>query len=529
MTRTVPNESLRILVVDDDDSVRRMLVEILEFEGYDVEAVAEGQSALEKVLSQPFDLVLTDLEMPRMNGITLVSELRKLRNPPVAIMMTGYGTVESALGAMRAGAWDYILKPFQLEEVLHLVARALQHRQLEAENMQLQESVALYRIGEKLNRSRSEHEIADILVEAVTAQLAPDVFAWWKLDEDGWALVRLQDLAGGTRDADKKLRGAMAQVDSVAVLKAFHADEPLLLSAGRVGEVLPGLGDEVSAGILVPMRAHDRVVGMLGAFLRNGPAGFTEGNRRSLQLVADRAAMSLENTRLLENLQRTFLQTIESLVGALEAKDEYTKGHSERVMQWALILGELMELSDPELEDLRRAALLHDVGKIGLNLEALNKPQKLSVEEYERFKLHPVLGKRILEPIDFLRGAIPAVLHHHEHWDGKGYPLGLAGSEIPVGARILGIADAFEVMITDRVYRKALPLAAATAELERCAGAQFDPAMVGRFVEWLSQFEDADALPVKGGRRTTWSGDARGTAGGAGADPVGVAAAGENA
>lgn len=478
--------------------MRGILEDFLGYEGFEVALAERGDLALERLLAEPFDLVMTDLEMPKMSGLQFLRELQAIKDPPVAILMTGYGTVESAIEAMKIGAYDYILKPFRIEEVVHLIRKALEHRRLAAENMRLQESVALFRVGEALNRARTTQEIADVLAEATFQQLAPDAFAMWRLEQGAWQRVRTRQRPGLPEGLDR----ALGEIDSVAVLKAFHGEQPLVLEGGpMIARFLPRLGELSHAMLLVPMRVHGRVTGMLGALLCAGPRVFHEGHRRGLQVMADRAAVSLENTRLYENLQQTFLQTIESLVSALEAKDEYTKGHSERVMQWAMILGGLMDLSAEDLEDLRRGALLHDIGKIGLNLDALNKPQRLSHEEYERFKLHPVLGKRILEPVEFLRGAIPGVLHHHEHWNGKGYPLGLSGEEIPLGGRILGIADAFEVMITDRVYRKALTLEAAKAELARCAGEQFDPTIIERFLGWLEPFRDLDELPVHGGRR----------------------------
>lgn len=490
-------EKPRVLVVDDESSVRDILQDFLEFEGFEVTLAETGEAGLELVLTRPFDVVLTDLEMPKMNGIDFLRELEDMNNPPAAIMMTGYGTVESAIEAMKIGAYDYILKPFQIEELVQLIRKALEHKRLEEENIRLHEMVALYRVSERLNDARSVNEVAEVATESVTAELKPDLFCFWKLEGGQWVQVKTRRAEGCEDDAATVLD----RIDSVAVLKAVHDEHPLVLNGGTGNLFFHGDEEPFHSAVLAPLKIQGRVIGMLGAFLLDAARTYTEGNRKTLQLYADRAAVSIDNVRLYENLQQTFLQTIESLVGALEAKDEYTRGHSERVSQWALHIGRLMDLDASRMEDLRRAALLHDIGKIGLNLEALNRPGKLTPEEYDRFKLHPVLSKRILEPIEFLEGSLPMVLHHHEHWDGNGYPMGLAGREIPLGARILAIADAFEVMVTDRVYRKALPLEEAIAELKRCAGSQFDPGVVERFVNWVSQFETTENLPVRGGRR----------------------------
>jgi response regulator RpfG family c-di-GMP phosphodiesterase len=497
LNATADERTPRILVADDDPSVREILKDFLGFEGFDVTLAVDGDDAWQRIVAEAFDLLVTDLEMPKRGGLQLLRDLQTLKEPPLAIMMTGYGTVESAIAAMKIGAYDYLLKPFRFEEVGHLIRKALEHRQLATENMRLQEAVALYAVGEALNQARDVDEIAQVLAAAAFDQFAPDIFAMWRLDGGNWHREHIR----GSRDTPADLLDAVDELGSVELLKAFHSERPLVLSGAALAPFLPQASGQIHAGLLVPMRVQRRVTGVLGVFLACGPRTLHEGHRRALQMMADRAAVSLDNARLLEHLEQTFLQTIESLVSALEAKDEYTKGHSERVMQWALILGGLMKLGRDEMENLRRAALLHDIGKIGLDLSALQKPQPLSAEEYERFKLHPVLGKRILEPIEFLRGATPAVLHHHEHWDGQGYPLGLAGEEIPLGGRILGIADAFEVMVTDRVYRQALSLDEARAELQRCAGKQFDPTIIARFLDWLAGFDSLADLPVAGGRR----------------------------
>lgn len=487
----------RILVVDDESSVRNILRDFLQLQHYQVELADNAKTAFEMVLSAPFDLVLTDLEMPGKNGLDLLAELKTLRNPPPALMMTGYGTVETAIQAMKAGAFDYILKPFQLEELSHLIEKTLDHHRLEAENLRLQQLVSLYQVSESLNSAVTQQEVANILTNAVVKELDPDIFCFWELHSGQWQKMS----SWRSPKLSESFERAVDDFDSLALLKSFHEDEPLLLTAARLGEFFRSPNLQAVSVIVVPMRIKGRVSGMLAAFLVDGGRLFSEANRRSLQIYADRAAVCLENVRLQDHLQQTFLQTINSLVSALEAKDEYTKGHSERVMQWAMIIGKLYGLSEQALSDLRRAALLHDIGKIGLNVDILNRPGKLSDDEVQAFKLHTIIGKRILEPVEFLQASIPAVTHHHERWDGSGYPLGLAGKEIPLGARVLALADSFEVMITDRAYRKALELPAAKEEIRRSAGKHFDPAIVEKFLAWLDQFATTDDLPVKGGRR----------------------------
>jgi len=183
---------------------------------------------------------------------------------------------------------------------------------------------------------------------------------------------------------------------------------------------------------------------------------FSETQRKLMTILADRVATALENATLYGGMQETFRQTIQSFAHAIEAKDKYTHGHSDRVAAYARIICESLDLPQEVTDTICQAARLHDIGKLGIRYEELNKPDKLTDEEYEMFKMHPVLGKRILEPISFLHDAIPIIVHHHEQWDGSGYPEGLRGENIPLGARVLAVADTFDAMTSDRPYRHAM-------------------------------------------------------------------------
>jgi HD-GYP domain-containing protein (c-di-GMP phosphodiesterase class II) len=169
------------------------------------------------------------------------------------------------------------------------------------------------------------------------------------------------------------------------------------------------------------------------------------------------------------------------LVQALETRDFETHGHSERVVTFSLRLGHELGLDKAAMRDLELGALLHDIGKIGVPDAVLRKPAKLNAEEWEKMRLHPMHGQKILRNIKFLEGAARVVCQHHEQWDGSGYPLGLRGEDIDIGARIFAVVDAFDAMISDRVYRKGRPYEDALVELERCSGTQFDPLIVEAF------------------------------------------------
>ena len=196
------------------------------------------------------------------------------------------------------------------------------------------------------------------------------------------------------------------------------------------------------------------------------------------ELVAER---TVELDKALEEVENSYRSTLRALVQALETRDFETHGHSERVVTFSLRLGYELALDKETMRDLELGALLHDIGKIGVPDAVLRKPAKLNEEEWSKMKLHPQHGQKILRNIPFLEGASRIVAQHHERWDGEGYPFGLRGEDIDIGARIFAVVDAFDAMVSDRVYRKGCSYQDALAELERCAGTQFDPMIVEAF------------------------------------------------
>jgi response regulator RpfG family c-di-GMP phosphodiesterase len=182
-----------------------------------------------------------------------------------------------------------------------------------------------------------------------------------------------------------------------------------------------------------------------------------------------------------------YVRSIDAMIKALEAKDFYTRGHSQRVTLYSVAIAKELGIAGQEMEDLHRASVLHDLGKIGVREAVLNKPGKLTEEEFAEIVRHPETAVRILEPIPFFRPLLPAILHHHERFDGKGYPARLAGRTIPLASRIMAIADTFDAMTSTRAYRKALPVADAINEIRRCSGTQFDPDIVPAFLACQSK------------------------------------------
>ena len=327
----------RLLVADDDVAVRSVLAEFLSAD-YECEAVGSAEEALGLLKTGNFQLVVSDIRMEGMSGLELIPRVRELSPDTLVIVVSGSQEIESAVEALRAGAFDYIVKPFDLDHLQFAVRRALEHQRLLAAKR-------------------------------------------------GYETYLEQMIARRTEELDG----------------ALHSCE----SAYRL--------------------------------------------------------------------------TLKALVAALEARDSETHGHSERVVNFSLRLGQELVLDAEQTRSLEFGSLLHDIGKIGVPDAILRKPAGLTEDEWVRMREHTLHGQKILGGIPFLEGAARVVAQHHERWDGSGYPLGLKGEEIDLNARIFAVADAFDAMVSDRVYRTGRTYEAALAELESCAGVQFDPRVVEAF------------------------------------------------
>ena len=337
-------ETENILVVDDEEAIREVVATMLEAKGYRCTAVSNGRAAQEQIKKVTPDLVLSDMIMPEMDGIKLLEWVRQYDPEVPIIMVTAIHDISTALEAIRRGAYDYILKPFEKDQLFLGVGRALQHRRLVMEN-------------------RSYQRNLEQLVEERTAQLT----------------------------------GAIAQ------------------------------------------------------------------------------------------LEQSYDDTLEALGSALDLKDAETEGHCQRVTAFTISIAKSMPVPRAYLSVLARAAFLHDIGKMAIPDNILRKAGPLNDQEKQIMRKHCQIGYDMLIRIPFLRDAAEIVLAHQEFFDGTGYPRGLKGEQIPLGARIFTIADSLDAMISDRPYRKALPMSHAREEIKRCAGTQFDPKVVQVFLSIAEQ------------------------------------------
>ncbi len=262
----------------------------------------------------------------------------------------------------------------------------------------------------------------------------------------------------------------------------------------ELAEVDPVTG--ALAALCVPLMSSEGTIGSITVGSRDATFRFNSDDVRLLSTIANHMTIAIGNIELFISLQEAYLATVRSLAAAVDAKDPFTRGHSDRVAQFATLIAEHMELSHDQRIALEMAAYLHDIGKIGIKEDILLKPGKLTDDEMAQMRHHPLIGANILKPVAFPWPITPVVRHHHEHYNGAGYPAGLKGEEIPLLARILTAADAFEAMIADRPYRKGRTEEEAIEELRRCSGTHFDPRVVEAFIEvLLDQTRGAQTKP----------------------------------
>jgi response regulator RpfG family c-di-GMP phosphodiesterase len=329
--------SPRILIVDDEFEITEILSDLLSDE-YSCLKAGSAEEALARLSESEFELVISDITMPGMSGLDMIPHVKAIAPNTVVVMISGMQTVESAIGALRLGAFDYLMKPFDLRQVEAVVKRALEHHEL------------------IVAKQRYENHLEELVKQR-------------------------------TEELDQAL----------------------------------------------------------------------------------------------DSLEDAYRATLRALTTALETRDSETHGHSERVVNYSLRLGLEYGLNREEMKSLEFGSLLHDIGKIGVPDSILRKPGKLTDEEWIRMREHPLHGQQILKGIEFLKGAARVVAQHHEKCDGSGYPLGLRGDEIDVCARIFAVADAFDAITSDRVYRRGKSYEDAAKELDEWAGRQFDPRVVKAF------------------------------------------------
>ncbi len=353
----------------------------------------------------------------------------------------------------------------------------------------VKDTETLYEVATLLVSSLDEREIRQRAIESITAIMDVEAGSLLILDDEVGELFF--EVALG--DSGAKVKEIRLKVgEGIAGWVAEH-NESLIVSDvtkdDRFNQRADKHSDFKTRNLLcVPVSSRGKVMGVLQA-VNKKHGQFLDRDRERFELFASQVAIALENANLHSDLRQTFFDTSEALAQAIEKRDPYTGGHTKRVVTYSVAIGERLGLSMGVMDTLKLSAILHDVGKIGVDDAVLRKQAKLDDEEFGMMKGHPMMGAEILRLVPKLKDVIPGMLYHHERVDGRGYPDGLSGDEIPLIARIISVADTFDAMTSSRPYRKGLPTQVAIDELEKHSGTQFDTLAVKAFLEALEASE----------------------------------------
>jgi putative nucleotidyltransferase with HDIG domain len=500
-----------ILLVDDDPKVLEILGVSLGRRGFNVHTATTGGEALERVSAQPPALVILDLGLPDMTGMDVLTKLRDDGAPAVPVLfLSAEANVEARVNALDGGADDFLVKPVSIRE-LHAkingaLRRASQSRVLGTRTAALEAAIergreyaartarefkkhllsmrTLLTMSHDLNRTLQSGDLVKAATLTLVGELRVSSAAIFGVERENAARLSLLGVRGFSR---QRFEGLSIDRASTFVTMFDEDQKPRKISRNpdpRWVRSLPDLRLAVFE-YAVPIAIKDEIKGIIFAGPKLSGDEYNEYDLDIMTFIANSVGIGMENARLLSELQVTYIQTLRSLVSIVEAKDPYTKGHTERVAAYAMALANRLEMEDEDLRRILFASLLHDIGKMGVLDSIINKPGPLTDEEWVLMKAHPAVGASIVEKMQFLTGTVEIVRHHHESWNGRGYPDGLAGEDIPLGARIVTVADSFDAMTTDRPYRKALSAEEAIHRLEEGAGVQFDPRLVRVFVEYM--------------------------------------------
>ncbi|HZT07490.1 MAG TPA: HD domain-containing phosphohydrolase [Chloroflexota bacterium] len=476
----------RVLLVDDERAIVDSCTMGLSRSGYRVSATTSPHEGIEMAIREPFDLLLADIMMPGMSGVELLRTVKHLYPDIAGVMITGHGTMEVAIEALRAGANGFLLKPFTANELRLSIEDALAKNRVLKENLRLKALMPLY----ETSRAFYHETSLDRLTATITEQLAKSIGA----DHVSILLAEnAADLPAFRSHAAFPQQGLVTPVSAELLEWVAKTQEPLTVREGGITNLPPDISGVPRPGAVMylPLLANGSLVGVLRIKKAGADQQFADGEIEMLSIQASQAAIAIHNALLLRDVENGYLDALAALANALEARDTETRGHTERLSSNSVLIAGAMGLPTNDVESARVGALLHDIGKIGVPDNILRKPGKLTPEEFAIIKQHPIIGDRILAPIPQLQKARGVVLGHHEHFDGSGYPYGLVGDEIPISARIVTVADAFDAVTETRVYHAGESPVRALEELKRGRGTHFDPNVVDAFFDVLQSAQRA--------------------------------------
>ncbi len=516
----------KILVVDDEPSIVHLCVRVLDEEGYVAKGALSAEQALEMVKEESFDLLVTDIVMPGMDGLELLQKVREKYPEIGAVIITGYATLDFAVNSLKRGAQGFIVKPFTTEELKIAIQEALKKSRLNRENTRLNTLVPLFEVSKTLISEMELDKLLTLIADTLVRETKSDRVSLMLPDEETKELC-----IKATRGSSAEISNGEGVEKEIAG-KVMKAGKPLILPDQshqdlKIQGALKRAG--ISSTLCLPLMLRGKVIGALNASRLAGGIPFTRSDSDLASILCGQAAIAIENAKLNQGLraqldererekhkleqqvqeitalnrffktqqdrlieidrsyrhiETLFVETLRALMLAIERKLSYIPGHSKYSARCIIPLAQAMSLPT---EGLAIAACLHDVGMITVPSEILLKSEQLSFQEWELFRQHTVAGEKILEGIKFPWEVRSAVRHHHEHYDGTGYPDGLSGERIPITARLLGVIDSFESIYLRCPSPAEQALNMAITELQGLAGQKYDPKVVEPFVQLVRQ------------------------------------------
>jgi putative nucleotidyltransferase with HDIG domain len=515
----------RVLIVDDEPELVRLLKDVLVAEGYEVATAGTVAAGLRALDQQDFDVLISDLRLPDDDGLALVEAAKRRRPDLMALMMTAYASLDTSVAALRNGVDDYLIKPVPIEQLLRAVHKAFERRRAAAATRCLLEDLrranhsmrsreahltgevrrvneGLQRAAGSLRRKVEQLELVNHIAARLAGELNLDSLLELCLNLLGARLnartgsVMLYDpqhavltVAAATGPLAPQLLGQRQPITEGVAGCAARERQPILVpDIERDPRFRPNHPDRYRGDrsfICVPLITRNELVGVLSIAGRAGLEPLGDDDLKLLSTVASQVAVAIRNAQFFQQQRTSSYQTVLALAEGLEAKDPYTSGHSRRVTALALKTAEALRLAEAELDVLRYAGPLHDIGKIGIEQAILNKADDLTSDEWELVRSHPTIGERIVSHLDFLSPVMPIIKHHHERWDGLGYPGGLAGEQIPLVSRILAVADAYDAITSARPYRPSRLPSEGLREIALGRATQFDPDVADAFLRTM--------------------------------------------
>ena len=508
--------SKTILFVDDEETILDIASEHFQNLGYQVLTAKNGREAVDTVenANHIIDCCFTDINMPEMDGLELAEYLRNYDNTIPVVIMTGYPSLDNTLLTLKNGVVDFLVKPVNLEQMTLCLQRVLRERELFIKNILLNKELESKRRLEELNRElvlkvEELRVLNRIMTELMSLNTGSEVL--YHIAEMATVITPAShsvfyavsesfntpfELTSAVRSSHGTLENQSVEdemepernfdlFDSALsdLIKEIAIDEmPLLIAENTT----PDLSDKIRSLMGIPLKIRENVFGVLMTVSTNEHHLFTEKDLYYMSFLIQQAAYLVENLALYENIYENLFSTLSALVKTVEARDVYTKEHSSRVKDTAIIIAKAYGCSKEEIDVLDFAGRLHDIGKIGIRDDILLKSGRLTDAEYEKIKEHPLIGESIIGQLGLWDREKKIVRHHHEWYDGTGYPDGLQGDGIPFLARILSVADAYDAMVSDRAYRKEMPNSEVLEIIKSGKGIQFDPRIVDLFLSLQS-------------------------------------------